>query len=135
MNGLDKLGARRRRVTPPRRPARPPAVAAGAQPAGRRPADPDPAPDAATAPPPAAAPGAPLIAPGGATEQLGVRLHGYQIRRLRRLVHLLAEDEDVRRPTQAEVIQVLVDALPDESGPELTALAARVRDYRRRRID
>lgn len=136
LHGLDKLGARRRRVTPPRRPAAGPtaARAAASQPAADPPAragdvTPDPTPQVRT---PA---GAPMVEAGGATQQLGVRLHGYQIRRLRRLVHLLAEDEDLRRPTQAEIVQVLVDSLPDEPGPELTGLAGLIRDYRRRQID
>ncbi len=158
LRGLDKVAARTRKVTPPRRPA--PAVTTPADAEDGRTTD-EAAPTAAT-PPADAAPAtaraatspsarrvprrAPSPAAGArdealaipraaASEQLGVRLHGYQMRRLRRVVRLLDEDESLHRPTQAELIQVLVDALPDDAGPELTDLAGRVRAYRLRIVD
>lgn len=153
LDGLDKLRSRRRPVTPPRRPVAPQAPP---QPGATAPPD---APTS-TAPPPHEGPpaatrstrrspstttsatppvpddaGRPALARGGATEQLGVRLYAHQVRGLRRLVRLLDDEEGLRRPTQAEVIQVLLDALPDAPGADLTRLADEIRAYRARIVD
>lgn len=144
LNGLDKIAQRRTRpVTPPRRPA-PTKGTPGSRPAPAPPVATLPAPAARAAtrtPPPRPAapavpePEPPVIARGAATEQLGVRLHRHQIRQLRRTVRLLDEEQHLYRPTQAELIQVLVEDLPDQNGAALDALAERIRDYRRRVTD
>jgi len=148
LHGLDKVAARTRKVTPPRRPAPVAGTADGASPDPATPptdaGDTSPAPQAratsaprraATSTPAAGATKAQVIPRAAPSEQLGVRLHGYQMRRLRRVVRLLDEDEALHRPTQAEVIQVLVDALPDGEGAELAELAGRIRAYRLRIVD
>lgn len=137
LRGLDKVAARTRTVTPPRRPVAPVPPAAPTTQASTNDASavtPSAPPSVAPRRRPSARP-SPAIPRTAASEQLGVRLHGYQMRRLRRIVRLLDEEQGLHRPTQAEIIQVLIDALPEDAGDDLAELAGRVRAYRLRVVD
>jgi hypothetical protein len=65
------------------------------------------------------------------TVQLTVRIRPSVERRLRRCLYQLGE-AGIRRPTRAELVEAYLAELPEELGPELDRLLARVQSFRTR---